>query len=167
MSGSHKIIQDPEGYDDHWGYTNFEGKTILDLGADYGSTVSWFFKKGAKKVIAVECDRERFNKLLDNFGNDPDVVCIREKILHGVQIEDLIIKYSPDIIKFDIEGDEHNLLLASPDHIKSVKEYLIEYHGEKSLNEMMKVMEENGFYAERCWINPWESGTCGVIYATR
>ncbi len=167
MSGSHKIVQDPEGYDDHWGYTNFEGKIVLDLGADYGSTVSWFFQKGAKKIIAVECDRERFRKLVDNFGNDPDVVCIKEKILSGDQINELIRKYKPDIAKFDIEGDEVNLLLADPDYIKLVKEYLIEYHGEKSLNEMMTVMEENGFHATRCWVNPWESGTCGVIYATR
>lgn len=27
-----------EDYDHHWGYTSFNGKTVLDLGADYGST---------------------------------------------------------------------------------------------------------------------------------
>ncbi len=167
MSGSHKIIEDPEGYEAHWGYADFKDKIILDLGADYGSTTSWFFQKGAKKIVAVECDRERFNKLLQNYGNDNDVVCIREKILSGVQIDDLIRKYNPNIIKFDIEGDEIHILELSKDEIASVKEILIEYHGTGVLEKLSNFFTGMGFNVKNCWVNPWEGGTCGVIYVVR
>ena len=166
-SGSHKIIEDPEGYEAHWGYTNFEDKTVLDLGADYGSTTSWLFQKGAKKIIAVECDRERFDKLLQNYGDDKDVVCLREKILSGIQIVKLVDTYKPDLVKMDIEGDEINLLDVNKNEILSVKELLIEYHGKDVLEKLSIFLTRIGFNVKPCWINPWESGTCGVIYAVR
>jgi len=46
-----------EDYNECWGCVSYKDKTVLDLGADYGSTVYYFLKNGAKKVIAVEGDK--------------------------------------------------------------------------------------------------------------
>ena len=161
----HKEIEDPEGYEDHWNYTEFKDKIILDLGADYGSTASWFFKKGAKKVISVECDRNRFSQLIENFGEDQDVVCIKEKVNTKEQFNDLVTKYSPDITKVDIEGSEEFFLTMVNDELRRVKEYLIEYHGKKLLGEICTKFVKAAFNVRVCWINPWERDECGVIYA--
>lgn len=56
-----------EDYDKHWNYLNFKGKKILDLGADYGSTASYFLWQGAKQVIAVERNEEFAEALRKTF----------------------------------------------------------------------------------------------------
>ena len=105
--------------------------------------------------------------MLQNYGDDKDVVCLREKILSGRQIVKLINRYKPDLVKFDIEGDEIHLLEVSNDEMLPVKELLIEYHGKDVMEKLSTFLTEIGFNVKMCWINPWESGTCGVIHAVR
>lgn len=141
---SHKIL-DPEkirpgeDYEVHWNYTSFKDKVILDLGADWGSTVSWFFEKGAKKVIAVEYENDRyklFDKLIENYGNDPDVACLQLFIDSGLQISELINIYNPDLVKVDIEGWEAKIADMKPEFFLMPKEWLIESHN----GEITKVL---------------------------
>ncbi|MEM2995027.1 MAG: hypothetical protein QXI91_03285 [Candidatus Bathyarchaeia archaeon] len=61
-----------EDYDKHWNYLNFKGKKILDLGADYGSTASYFLWQGAKQVIAVERNEEFAEALRKTFEKNPE-----------------------------------------------------------------------------------------------
>src|SRR4030042_374590 len=66
-----KIINAPrpfidEDYNHHWGFADFKGKSVLDLGADYGSTAWFFIEKGAKLVVAVEGDHDRAATLATN-----------------------------------------------------------------------------------------------------
>jgi hypothetical protein len=115
-----------ENYNRHWGYTTFKNKVVLDLGADYGSTAYYFLGKGAKKVIAVEGDRTRAEKLASNFKKDERVIPITGFIKKAEQIDSLISLYHPDIVKADIEGDER--CIPNMKKVEDVREWLIEAH---------------------------------------
>jgi hypothetical protein len=131
-----------ENYDEHWGFTDFKNKVILDLGADYGSTAYYFLNKGALKVIAVEGDKYLAERLKLNFKDDPRVVPIYLEIKSGKDIEELIDMYHPDIVKVDIEGAEINILSVN---IRKVKEWLIETHTDEIYNALAEWFRMNGF----------------------
>jgi len=119
-----------ENYDDHWGFASFEGKTILDIGADWGSTTYYFLQHGAKKIVAVEGDRKKALELFANYNHVANVVCIEMLIKSAEQFEQLIFKYKPDIVKCDIEGDERYLLNVPVATIASIGEWLLETHSD-------------------------------------
>jgi precorrin-6B methylase 2 len=131
-----------EDYDSHWGFTDFKNKVILDLGADYGSTAYYFLQKGAGMVIAVEGNDELFEKLKRNFKDNPKVIPIHMKISRGQQVEELIDKYRPDLVKVDIEGAEIYILNAD---VKKVKEWLIETHTDDVYDALHEFFLKNGF----------------------
>jgi predicted RNA methylase len=129
-------------YNHHWKYVSFKGKTILDLGADYGSTADYFLANGAKKVVAVEGNHDYARKLFQNFSSDKRVVCIQKWISSGKDINQLIKTFLPDIVKVDIEGEEKTLLNVD---VAKVKEWLIETHTEELYNAIQKFFRQNGF----------------------
>ena len=136
----HGVIPPPrdEDYDHHWNYVSFENKTVLDLGADFGSTPSYFLYRGANQIIAVEGDPSLASKLCDNFVGDRRVIPTELMVTHSSDINSLIIRYRPDIVKMDIEGAEINLLECPDETLRSVKEWLIEAH---NLDLCMKIRE--------------------------
>ena len=87
---------------EHWNYVKNElelwhrfylpvGETVLDLGAGCGETAYFYLQHGAKKVIAVEAEHRKIEKLQKNFGNDPRVTIIEAHV---------------DSFKIDVDGDE-------------------------------------------------------------
>jgi hypothetical protein len=120
-----------EDYEEHWNHTNFAGKTILDLGADYGSTADWFLRRGAAKVVAVES--EHYDKLA-KWADGTRVKPINLLVQTPADYEGLISTYRPDLAKIDIEGWERPLLSADPELVKSVPEYMIETHSTELLS---------------------------------
>lgn len=128
-------------YELHWGLKpqiiTYSDKTVLDLGADYGSTAEFFLKHGAKKVIAIEGDQKLSKQLIDNYKGSSNVIPISKFIDSPKQIEQLISKYKPDIVKVDIEGYEINLLKVKPKIIQSVKEWMIEYHSDELKDKLL------------------------------
>ncbi len=136
----HGVIPPPrdEDYDHHWNYVSFKNKTVMDLGADFGSTPSYFLYRGADHVIAVEGDPSLASKLCDNFVGDRRVIPIELMINHSSDISSLITQYSPDIVKIDVEGAEANLLECPDETLRSVKEWLIEAH---NLDLYIKIRE--------------------------
>jgi hypothetical protein len=134
-----------EDYNAHWKYFSFKDKTILDLGADYGSTAYFFGKNGASKVIAVEGDKTFFNKLQKYALKYKYIIPIELMIKSEEDIMRLIFNYSPDIVKVDIEGAERLLIDSSEDCLNMVDEWLIETH-EPSLSEkLVKKFCDSGF----------------------
>jgi len=134
-----------ENYDECWGQTCYEGKTVLDLGADYGSTAYYFLKKGAKKVIAVEGNESFVSKLNRNYGEDLRVTCVMKWISNSSDIEELIKFYPSELVKVDIEGGEKHIVKVSPEILLSVKEWLIEAHTKEVYDELSKVFLDLGF----------------------
>jgi len=112
--------------DEHWGYVDYVGKTVLDLGADKGSTIMYFLRNGAKRVIAVEGNPELFAELEKMFVGNPHVIYYPIRISCGEDIEKLLQGYKPDIVKVDIEGAEEHLLENV--HISLALTWMIEVH---------------------------------------
>jgi len=134
-----------ENYDECWGYVSYKDKTVLDLGADYGSTAYYFLKKGAIKVIAVEGDKSFSLRLAQNYGKNSRVVCILKWISCSKDIEELVKLYPSDIVKVDIEGAEIYIAEVPSEVLLSVKEWLIETHTEEIYNELSKLFLSLGF----------------------
>lgn len=136
------IIDD---YNMHWGYTSFVNKTILDLGADYGSTADYFLRRKAQKIIAVEGNASFARQLKNNFRNNDKVVPIELMIKTPSDIAGLICKYKPDIVKVDIEGAEENIINCPDDVLNSVNEWLIECHSHELFQSIKNRFLNLGF----------------------
>jgi SAM-dependent methyltransferase len=117
---------------EHWNFLSPKDKIVLDLGCGkfYSSisTAQWFLDEGASKVIGVDLSKEN----IEDLRFIPYAKAISSK-------EDLeyFLKYSPDIIKCDIEGAEKYFenIDTLPD---SVKQFSVEYHD----NNLKKLCEE-------------------------
>jgi hypothetical protein len=131
-----------EDYEFQWGLTDYENTTVLDIGADIGSTAYFFAKNGAKQIIAVEGSKKLFNQLKLNV-NLRKVVPIFLYITTPADIEKLIKKWKPDIIKMDIEGAEINLLQIRDLIFQDIPKLMIEIHN-KDLLEL---------FIQKCMIN--------------
>jgi precorrin-6B methylase 2 len=141
-----------EDYDEHWGFTDFKGKTVLDIGADYGSTAYYFLLKGARKVVAVEGNPKFAKKLSYNFRNNHSVVSIVGFVKTGRQLDALIAFARPDLVKVDIEGDEVCLLEARL--LKKPKEWLVEAHTDEIYKALLETFEASGFHTtSRHYVN--------------
>lgn len=131
-----------EDYEDHWNFTDFKNKVILDLGADYGSTADWFLSKGATKVVAVES--LNFPELAA-WADGVKVIPVNLLIQTPADYERLITEYHPDVAKIDIEGWERPMLEADPLLIGSVKEYMIETHSKELFNLLTSFLTKLGY----------------------
>lgn len=89
------------------------GKTIIDIGAGEGETAYFFFKHGAKKVIAIECDDKRFSHLEKNAKKFNWNIELHHKKFNPEDMMIFEVETGYDLCKIDIEGYE-GLLLECP-----------------------------------------------------
>lgn len=118
--------EDPET---HWGFLNCRNKTVLDIGADYGSTAVFFLHKGAKKVIAVESNTEFFKKLQPLAAPIPNLIPFFKRVSCVNDFKNLLAQCNGGIVmKIDCEGCEAVLLNLDDNLFRKVSEYGIELH---------------------------------------
>lgn len=117
-----------EDYNWMYGKLNYKDKTIVEIGADMGSTAVFFLNKGVKKVISVERDENFYQQLVENFKDDNRVVPIKMDIMYNYQIEWLLLKYRPDILHMDCEGCEEVLMRIDDKIFKIPDAFQIEIH---------------------------------------
>ena len=134
-----------EDYESHWGKIEYDGKVVLDVGADIGSTADFFLRKGAMKVIAVEGSKVCFEKLKINANAIKAITPVSLFVNRPDQIECLILKTAPDIVKMDIEGCEANLFQISDEIFKKVPEYVVEVHSRALLSMMLEKCAKNNY----------------------
>lgn len=115
-----------EDYHLHWNYLSFKNKTVLDLGADFGSTALYFKKKGAREIIAVEGDPELAILLKQNARRYPYIVPMHKRITSSKDIEHLIDQYKFDVAKVDIEGAEAHL--DNCNNLSKIPQWMVEVH---------------------------------------
>ncbi len=112
--------------------TEVKGKTVLSVGEGCGETALFYLKHGARKVIAIEKEREPYELLCRNVSkNNLNVETINE----AFALAHLDLSY--DFMKMDIEGDERILLeLESRD----LRPCIVEAHRftDKSLPEKIQ-----------------------------
>ena len=128
----------------HWNYTKFKGKRILDLGADCGTTPSYFLHKGAISIIAVEGDPTYFKQLQSTFQNSPKVSC-KQVWIDSVDKMESLITEGIDIAKVDIECSE--ILLLGTSTITKIPIWLIEAHTTDINDKLTKHFQTHGFEA--------------------
>jgi len=154
-----------EDYNQCWGCISYQDKTVMDLGADYGSTVYYFLKKGAKKVIAIEGDETLAGKLNHNYGDDPRVSCVTKWIGNANDIEQLIKAYPCDIAKVDIEGAETHIAKVSHKALLTVKTWLIETHTKEIYDKLTSLFLKLQF---KVYIIDYDMvGVSGILLCVR
>ena len=118
-----------ENYDYTYRNLDVQGKTILEFGAEVGSTASYFLRHGAKRVISVEGNKGWYDRLVEN-AKQMDGRCepIHLHLNNSADLEKLIKEYKPDILHMDIEGDEKYLLELSDDLWNTIPVIDLEVH---------------------------------------
>jgi SAM-dependent methyltransferase len=106
MFGRYTLIYEWKEWNKYYKPFDLNGKTIVDIGAGEGETAYFFFKNGAKRVIAIEPNRQRCELLLENAKKFNWDILIENKKFNPIEL--YRIKY--DLCKIDIEGYEHLLL---------------------------------------------------------
>lgn len=157
-------ISDRDDYEREWGVADYEDKVVLDIGADLGSTSDFFLRKGAKQVIAVEGSKALFRVLLSNANTIRGIVPIHLYVVNPHQVEKLILRWHPDIVKVDIEGAEDNLFRVSDEVFTKVPEYIVEVHSDSLFSTMMAKCARNDYEVVRVavWNPPLK-----IVHASR
>ena len=84
-----------EDFERDWGFLDVDGKVVLDLGADYGSTAAFFLSKGAAKVICVESYAPDYAALAELSLREPRVTAIEKHLVSAKDFELLIAACQP------------------------------------------------------------------------
>lgn len=143
--------KDGEDYIKHWAYLDYTNKLILDIGADYGTTASWFLnEQGAQRVICIEGADGHYENLVKNTLDDNQTVARQYFLTNGSDFENLINEYKPDIVKVDIEGWERMLVDVNPEILRIPDAYILETHTADIYCDLQALFEENGFEVDHC-----------------
>jgi len=106
----------------HWPFLDIKGKRVLDLGCGKFwssiSTAEWMINNGARVVVGVD--------LSDIDIDSPKFTMIVKRISSKEELEDLFLRYVPEVIKCDIEGAE--IYLDGIVLPVETKQFAVEYH---------------------------------------
>ena len=134
-----------DSWEAEYGFVDYEGKKVMDVGADWGRTADYFLQKGAKGVIAIEGDPVFYEKLKENAKLLPDMIPIFLPIRHPDDFIDLIKRWSPDLMQIDCEGCEAFLFQIPNEIFSRIPEYLIETHSIQLYRIMKKKCRANKY----------------------
>ena len=79
-----------------------KGKTVLDIGAYDGDTAELFLRLGAKRVICIEPDFNRYMKIIRNLYWEGSPIIVDNKQYDETDLKN----YNWDCMKMDCEGYE-------------------------------------------------------------
>jgi hypothetical protein len=156
---------------DHWGDIDCAGVTVLDLGAgDFGmrhekayiSTVDHWLGLGAAHVVAVDMNLRD----LIAVGGDDRVTIVADTMFHETQIDALLEKHRPSIVKVDIEGAECLLRDVRRQEFRIAEAWLVETHTDALHDDVMVALDDHGFDVVRVR-GHFESDRFRVVYASR
>lgn len=160
-------------YEKVYGTINYKGKTVLDFGADVGSTADYFLQKGAEVVYAIEGEKRLFDKLKINVlevFKDPTFQHVKPwlcRIENHEIIAGIIYQANPDIVKFDLDSTPRqyyeDLLCKLPDKVlQRVHDWLIECHTRQNHKLLAAKFVAAGFQEVRDVL--WAPPNTSVVY---
>lgn len=133
-------------WETEYGFVDYKGKRVMDIGADWGRTADYFLQKGAKEVIAVEGNPVFYRKLEENAKRFlPDMTPILLPIRGQGDFADLIKSWKPDLMQVDCEGCEIFLFRVADWIFSLVPEYLVETHSIALYRTMKTKCRRNGY----------------------
>ena len=161
------VFCETEEPQEHWEYVEADGKRVLDLGCGFfggahpHSTPEFFLERGAVSVVGVDMT-------LDNLQHitDPNIALIQLRIDSPEEIEALIKRFEPEVIKCDIEGGEMHLFAMSEGVFNSVEQYAVEVHTEEMFDAAWLVFRSRG-YKVKTVVDLLHAAPCKVIHAHR
>ncbi len=133
-----------EDYQDLYGFVDYKDKVVLDIGADYGSTASFFLKQGARTVYGVERNKWMVKKMRKNAEKMGNLIPIKLDVSCPDQFDKLLL-LNPDIVKVDCEGCEKHLLDIKDSIFSSINEYIIETHTKELFDGFVNKFEHAGY----------------------
>lgn len=120
-----------------------DNRDVIDIGSNIADSSIYFIKRGARKVYAVEPNRDLYELANENISLNSMSDRI-ETIFAGCSsfpssnsyppfftLEEIVDhhKVNPDLLKIDCEGCEYDVILNSSDKIlRSFNVILVEYH---------------------------------------
>jgi 16S rRNA G966 N2-methylase RsmD len=129
-------------------------RNVIDVGANIADSSIYFLSHGAKKVYAIEPNRELIELAAQNLNRNhlgDRIILIHASCSSrttgntktpSFSLEYLVTSYniSPDILKIDCEGCEYDIILNSPSSLISSFNYIfIEYHhGYKNIKDKLE-----------------------------
>ena len=134
----------PEDFSVLWP-ADYQGKTVLDIGADRGSTASYFLRNGARFVICVEGDPNKLRQLEANLPSLRNAKAVSKWISNSSDMTELLWLNSADIVKIDVEGAEQYLFGVDPYMIQLHPEYMVEIHPGVNMDELINLFRQCGF----------------------
>lgn len=156
--------------EEHWRYTNFKDKNVLDLGCgrwDAGNleetTPYYFLEKGASKLIAVDILESEIEFYKNQNLKNAEFICT--SIDSTDKIRELISSHNINVIKCDIEGNELLLLELTENDLINVESFCIEYHGNHIKPLLEKKLIDLGYDITaigKLWVEGF-----GVIFAEK
>lgn len=108
-------------YSRYYSSINYRNKTVVDWGADIGSSAIYFLSKGASKVYCYEVDKSKIKK----FNIAKSMPEFRQYNLRN-KIKYNIPNAKGDILKMDIEGSEAKVL--SEEYLNYFSKFIIALH---------------------------------------
>lgn len=145
-----------ENPNSHWEFMECSGEVVLDLGCgrwehveyrdpSWPTTPEYLIQKGASKVYALDSDPAEFEWFRTTFQNNQNITPILGMIRTAEDATYLLKKYTPTVVKMDIEGFENTFLNISDECFDSVKFYAIEAHSEFLFIEFMNKFKNRGY----------------------
>ena len=140
---------------EHWGFLNVQGKTVLDLGCGINSEhtpTPWYFLQDMKAnhVVGIDSNPQSYEWFIKNF-KVKNFLPIMDYVDRIEKFELYLGYYKPEVVKMDIEGLEYEMIRSITDWSK-IKLFIVEYHFHYSwllenrtqkFNEVMSIMENN------------------------
>jgi hypothetical protein len=172
----HSRREDFRFYERVYGGLHYQGKTVLDIGADVGSTADYFVQQGAACVYAIEGEQRLFTRLCQNIQTvlgDSGFQTVKPWHIFLGDAETLagvLYQARADIVKFDLDGLPRkfyeDLLIELPPHVLTMSpEWLIELHTRKNSERVRQAFEAAGFLTVREYL--WAPPNTSVAYFRR
>lgn len=108
-----------------------EDKIVIDIGASIGDSTIYFLKQNAKKVIALEPDKESFNILEENLKLNGlyDKTELYNEFADPEKISAILLHQNQSVLKIDCEGCEFEIINNLDEKtLRRAKQIILEYH---------------------------------------
>lgn len=144
-----------------------KGKRVLDLGcAAFGaahalSTPEFFMEQGAESVVGIDMTLDNLQHIVD-----PNITLIQVQIDTTEEIANLYKRFSPEVVKCDIEGAEAHLFALPEPIFKTVDEYAVETHYDALEDAAWTLFRHHGYRIKNI-IDFIYAAPCKVIHAVR
>lgn len=154
-----------ETWEKHWGFVDFTGKRVMDVGADWGRTADYFLQRGAKIVIAVEGKASFYAKLLENSKIVEEIIPVHLSVGTPADFIKLIKVWTPELLQVNCERCEKNLFPIPDEVFSTVNEYLVETHTYDLKEAMIRKCAANNYEILR--MTPRYGGRINDFYAVK